>query len=391
MKLIKAKIDIQDIYNRCSHWTLNRVLTPKDPNGSHELNDAYAMTEDDKDEFFYPYLRKGVSHAVLNIFSPFWSELLVNYKAANEYDIVEYSRDNSFVSIYMIMHDSAPPREVINVFCNWLQYYILYYWYWLKGYDQQFATQERDVLERELNAIASRFGGTGRPIQRYVNNFFEVLPRTRRRTVEEFDPTIVYSTDPVLATQIILLTSNDIWMGVGNIESIAYRLYPSNSFGTVNLIDTSSNHVVAIDNVNKTIRGLREGTTALTLVLAENESIRTSINVRVEYRDNLLILSQPTVVFSNPNVGVQTAIVTIEATTIDGTLIEYQWFKDGQAVLGNPSAQTNQLVLNPLAGQEGTYYCVLRNGDAVKTSRSVAVEPQIIRVFAVEYQEPPFA
>ena len=59
MKTIGIALSPENIFNKCSYWTLNRVLLSEDANHSKIINDAYGMTTDDKEYFFKDEYKKA--------------------------------------------------------------------------------------------------------------------------------------------------------------------------------------------------------------------------------------------------------------------------------------------------------------------------------------------
>ncbi|MCF0125804.1 MAG: hypothetical protein HUJ68_08660 [Clostridia bacterium] len=174
MKLIGIKVYAGKIFDICKAWTQRRVLDSQNPNYSQaNLNYAYGMTEDDEKYFFKTYFKRACAEAAAIIFR-LAENLTINGEDVIKDTSYKYSyffpiSDNpinskkSFVVFFMYVNNNFPVDVAKEYIENFLQYRILYYWYWEKNMESELPRLELQYKEaqKELRNLISKFSQEG--------------------------------------------------------------------------------------------------------------------------------------------------------------------------------------------------------------------------------------
>lgn len=176
MKTIGIALSPENIFNKCSYWTLNRVLLSEDANHSKIINDAYGMTTDDKEYFFneqYENACSELSVATLNL----RKKLILT----DDTGVLPTGFANSFLidrtTFYYKVADAFPIDIFMPLMVKYIKLTILGEWYKLKKvYDEvQSIDLDLGTVKKKIRNIANTYCKDGDVVLPY-NNGFTVKP-----------------------------------------------------------------------------------------------------------------------------------------------------------------------------------------------------------------------
>lgn len=155
MKKIGVVINISEVWDKCRQWTTNRVFDHSNPNTSMEvLNYAYAMTEDERVQFFNDYFERVIRELSSD-------DLLLILRRYNRISFagqdinIDWSRDKA--TLYFVVGDYFPTDNFRNMLVSYCQWKVLYYWYWEKNIREQveWIVAHLEYLKGQLQTIAN--------------------------------------------------------------------------------------------------------------------------------------------------------------------------------------------------------------------------------------------
>jgi len=158
MKTIGIALSPENIFNKCSYWTLNRVLLPEDANHSKIINDAYGMTTDDKEYFFKEEYEKACAElSILTI--PLRKNLTLTTKEGILPNGFRHSFNTDETFFYYYIANKAPLDIFIPLITEFLKLTILKNWYELKNIHQEVSIIEQKLVDvrKRIKIIVSTY------------------------------------------------------------------------------------------------------------------------------------------------------------------------------------------------------------------------------------------
>lgn len=155
MKKIGVVINISDVWDKCRQWTTNRIFDHSNPNRSMEvLNYAYAMTEDERVQFFNDYFERVIRELSSD-------DLLLLLRRYNRISFggrnidIDWSRARA--TLYFVVGDYFPTENFHNMLTSYCQWKVLYYWYWEKNIREQteWIVAHLDYVKSQIQTIAN--------------------------------------------------------------------------------------------------------------------------------------------------------------------------------------------------------------------------------------------
>ena len=158
MKTIGIALSPENIFNKCSYWTLNRVLLSEDANHSKIINDAYGMTTDDKEYFFKDEYKKACAElSILTI--PLRKNLRLTDRAGILPNGFRHSFNTDETFFYFYIANKVPLDVFIPLIIEFLKLTILKNWYELKNIHQEVSIIEQKLIDvrKRIKIIVSTY------------------------------------------------------------------------------------------------------------------------------------------------------------------------------------------------------------------------------------------
>lgn len=158
MKTIGIALSPENIFNKCSYWTLNRVLLSEDANHSKIINDAYGMTTDDKEYFFKDEYKKACAElSILTI--PLRKNLRLTDRTGILPNGFRHSFNTDETIFYFYIANKVPLDIFIPLITEFLKLTILKNWYELKNIHQEVSIIEQKLIDvrKRIKIIVSTY------------------------------------------------------------------------------------------------------------------------------------------------------------------------------------------------------------------------------------------
>jgi hypothetical protein len=355
MKLIGIYIYLSKIFDKCSYWTNNRALLVNDPNNSYKVNDTYGMTEDDREYFFKEYVETVCSETSL-LLSALRKKLLINGTKANNTNSYCYSYDNDRAIYYIYVNDNFPEDEIKVLLNKFIQWRVLYYWYWLKGLQQEVSIllQQAEDTKSSVKNIIGDYSSENANVELPYNDGFVVNPTQTKIDFSTITP-IVIGADEVQG--IIINSFNPITITEGKTYQLLYSFMPEYSSCPVTFKVLQGNSITISDTGVITALHIIDSS-IVRIYKTDDETIYKDIMVKVVAELSPTITELPKYLYVNE--GYKMAL-QVTVTACNSGTITYQWYKDSVAITDNATAQTNGLkISNVKYATQGDYYCVAR-------------------------------
>lgn len=229
MKKISVVISIDKVWDACRQWTSNRAFLQDNPNVSRQtLNYTYAITEDEKEQFFRDYLELSVSELVVGEYL----RRIQKYNSTAFYgEDSDFDFDNNKITLNFCVGERFPAKEFGNFVCKWLQWKVLYYWYWEKCLNEEFAKlvyaeikRTESLIKAVVNKDYSNGNGTSDRIP--YNDGFVINPPMKKDAAD-----VPKATDDAEKIKIGTITSEptietkEVW---SFIEDLPKEIFVSN-------------------------------------------------------------------------------------------------------------------------------------------------------------------
>lgn len=380
MKIIGVRILLSKTFEKCSYWTLSRVLLPQEPNHAKMVNDGYAMTEDDKEFFFNEYFKTSCTD-LSRITLALRKKLYVNHEIANNYNCFTLSIPDDRAIFYYSVSDTFPTDIFTPIAEKYIQYMVLRYWYWIKNrYDEvQMLDEELTKLEKQIKLLINQYCTDSKVRQRY-NNGFALNPEPEAKQLVDYTPEIFG--EPIEVKGLTLNSPSNLVIQNNTTYALAWAFTPLDSSDTL-IFTLENGHVIAID-ANGLITAIGVGTCEITISCANSPySIVCNVTVIAQQATN-----NPPVIITQPSnkTGYVGNDVDISVVVYSESAATYQWYKDDVLI---PLATNATLSKTNLQNSDaGNYHCVITNDYGVAISNKAILTIAQAGVFSLEFTNP---
>jgi hypothetical protein len=383
MNVIGLYISLKKIFDACSYWTNNRALLPNNPNYSYEVNDTYGMTEDDRQFFFKDYIQTVCAETSVKL-SAIRKKLLINGVRATSSNSYVYSYPNGKAIFYVLVNSNFPSDEISTLLYKYIQWKVLYYWYWMKNLQQEMSliVAELEEVEKSIkNTIATYNNDKGEDSIPY-NDGFIVNPREDNIDFAVLTTTIVGDEE---VERIIINSPNPIFIEVGHTYQLVYSFIPEHSTCNVSFSLKSGTTATISSNGLITARQIHpndDSANVIRIYKTDDNTIFADIRVIVVATTPPTITDFPPYLYVNDGSELS---LSVTATAGAGGTLTYQWFKNMLPITDNATAQTNNLIINPATYTDaGEYYCIVTEAN-VGTAESSHCNVVINGIFQSTY------